>query len=267
MESYLPELHKELLDITGYFKKVCQENDIPFYLAFGSCLGAVRHKNIIPWDDDVDLYVPCAAYPKMKETFLRLNDPIYFYQDADTDTNHFLPFAKIRKNHTTSMPRAERALDMNWGICIDMFPLFSYDRPDPSFGIKLKAKLLRVLASMPYGKVLRQNTKQKVAGVFYSMIGVTRRKKWINKLFYSIERPGDYYYDPESGKVFKKELMGTPVYQQFGEKMYPIPEQYDNYLTLIYGGDYMKVPKEGSADYYTHGDIIVDCHEGFEVYR
>ena len=53
-EVDLKELQKKCLEITLVFKDFCERHNLLFYLCGGGCIGAIRHKGFIPWDDDID---------------------------------------------------------------------------------------------------------------------------------------------------------------------------------------------------------------------
>lgn len=56
-----------------YFNNFCEENNIKYYLAYGTLIGAVRHHGFIPWDDDVDVFVSGEDFLKLKEVFNKKN--------------------------------------------------------------------------------------------------------------------------------------------------------------------------------------------------
>ena len=68
MESSLRKLQKIEADILQVVSKICDEEQIRYYLSSGTLLGAVRHQGFIPWDDDIDIMIPRPDY----ERFLRV---------------------------------------------------------------------------------------------------------------------------------------------------------------------------------------------------
>lgn len=68
-ESELQEVHKGLLELLKVFKKICEEEGIWYTLAFGTVLGAVRHKGFIPWDSDADVAIRLSDVEKFREAF------------------------------------------------------------------------------------------------------------------------------------------------------------------------------------------------------
>ena len=58
------DIHEVLFEALCYIDDVCTKNDIRYYLAYGTLLGAVRGKDFIPWDPDIDLFMTRADYQK-----------------------------------------------------------------------------------------------------------------------------------------------------------------------------------------------------------
>ena len=63
----LKELQKIEFDILCEFDEFCQKHGLKYSLAFGSLIGAARHKGFIPWDDDIDVYMMREEYEKFVE--------------------------------------------------------------------------------------------------------------------------------------------------------------------------------------------------------
>ena len=63
----LDEVKRLQLDVLQALHDFCQEKGIPYSMACGTMLGAVRHKGYIPWDDDIDVIMTTDAYDRLTE--------------------------------------------------------------------------------------------------------------------------------------------------------------------------------------------------------
>ena len=80
----IKELHKCLIELTKVFRDVCDENGIWYSLAFGTMLGAVREKNIIGWDTDVDVFVLHKDLDRIRDAFSKINLQGIEYRNHNT---------------------------------------------------------------------------------------------------------------------------------------------------------------------------------------
>lgn len=97
---------QEILDV---IHQVCTEHGLRYSLAYGTLIGAVRHKGFIPWDDDIDLMMPREDYEKLLVIWNQSAPKGYILQNTRTDSDFTQNFTKIRKDHTTFLQdEAER---------------------------------------------------------------------------------------------------------------------------------------------------------------
>lgn len=91
-----------LLEMLKDIDALCRKYEIPYYLSGGSCLGAVRHKGFIPWDDDADICMMREDYERFQKVINELDPNVYYSQDFDRDPkyNVLIPAMKIRKHNT-----------------------------------------------------------------------------------------------------------------------------------------------------------------------
>lgn len=68
-EKELVIVHTGLLRLLKAFKSICDEEDIWYTLAFGTVLGAVRHKGFIPWDSDADVCIKLEDVERFRVAF------------------------------------------------------------------------------------------------------------------------------------------------------------------------------------------------------
>lgn len=125
----LRTLQRCLLTILDDIAAVCREEDIVWTLGGGSALGAVRHQGFIPWDDDLDVNMPRAEWPRFREAFRKRFGGKYVVCEPGSPADYPLAFPRIRLKGTRVVTREDLLLvDVEPGAFIDVFMLEStYD--------------------------------------------------------------------------------------------------------------------------------------------
>lgn len=100
--SLMRNIQMRLLDMLLYFDSVCKEIGITYYIDGGTCLGAVRHKGFVPWDDDLDVVIDQKDYPKLCEYMISHPHPQYILHNHHSDPNYYLGWPKLRDKNSTS---------------------------------------------------------------------------------------------------------------------------------------------------------------------
>ncbi len=92
----LKRIQFELVDLFKHINQIFIDNNIRFFIMYGSLLGAVRHQGFIPWDDDFDIAIHIEDYEKAVQLLREKLLEKYVVHDKLTDPIYWLPYSKVR---------------------------------------------------------------------------------------------------------------------------------------------------------------------------
>ena len=122
-------LHEVLLVILDDVTSFCESNHIDYVLSGGSCLGAMRHKGFVPWDDDIDIDMPRESYDRFIKLFPQVFGDKYLVQSPELTPEVGTTQGHVRLRGTTMRLHDDVMLE-DAGICIDIFPIENtYNNP------------------------------------------------------------------------------------------------------------------------------------------
>ena len=127
-------------DVLKDIKEVCDNNNIEYFLLYGTLLGAIRHNGIIPWDDDIDIGMTRENYLKFVQVApkqLNKRDEIFIMGSGSTK---YVSELKIGRRGTKYCVADGKNLGIMNQISVDIF-LVDYLRNHP---IKLRPILNKV---------------------------------------------------------------------------------------------------------------------------
>ena len=262
------DAEQEILDTVDGF---CRKHNLRYSLAYGTLLGAVRHKGFIPRDDDVDIMMPREDYEQFKR-FWRQDAPAgYILQDEEDENGFFNNFMKIRKDHTTFLQfEVERDLPLHKGIFVDVFPA---DKEAPGRLLK-RVQRLDFLLCLLYNRG-HSSKKSKPFSHFCEelLLKLVPRRKYRKVSVWFGRRGRRWNHLQSEGMIFPTtnwscrhpypgDLFDNLQKAEFRGKEYSISGCADRYLTIQYG-DYMKLPPENKR-VWTHHPIILDFNRNYE---
>lgn len=138
------QYHEEILKILKQVDKICKENNITYFLMYGTLIGAVRHHGFVPWDDDVDIALTRENFICFKEACKGQLSPEYDFISHDEENGSGYTFSRIRKKSTTYIIQSEISKHgRHAGLYIDVMTL-DYLSNNPIYNFIQKRSLLAI---------------------------------------------------------------------------------------------------------------------------
>ena len=245
--AYLRPLHKKLLEILDSFSHICKELGVRFFLAYGTLLGAARHSNIIPWDDDLDIQMTRADYEKLKGFFGSRVYKSFSLVTNDNSNAYDQNFAKLVYSDSPS--------SFDNSTSIDIFPLDyspSFFNPIFFFCCLRLFYLKRIVSSKRTLMNKKENAfkrfARKVFVLPYRKCSTNQISKKMDRLF--IHFKSKKYISNFGGVNFKELCHVKSCYfassksLPLANRMYEVPKYYERMLQIIYGKDWNAIPSK-----------------------
>lgn len=248
----IEELKRVQLDILKNVHVFCQQNHITYFLAYGTLIGAVRHKGFIPWDDDIDIVMPRRDYEKFVREFSHEDNSSQFYVLAPEINKQFpLPYGKVVDSRSVLIESVENPYPM--GVNIDLFPL-DISPEDKSKAYKIMRRTQRwskfyVLKNTQINntRVLWKNIVLQLSHLFlWPLNNSVIIKKILSNAKANMDTCSPYYgmfVQCSMGKGYHmpQKWFESVVELPFEDYAFNCPVGYDEFLKEYYG-DYMQMP-------------------------
>ena len=268
-------LQAKCLEMAEYFVQFCKENNLLCYLCGGGAIGTLRHKGFIPWDDDLDFFMPRKDYEKLAQLWPQKADSRYQLSKSNENYIDRNLFITIRDTQTTCIKPYQQDLDIPHGLALDVLPLDYYPANELS-------RKKQVIAALVYSLFCAQTIPEKHGGIMkwgsQTLLTLVPSKKLRYKIWKKAEAEMTKYTKEESDGI--TELCSGPYYMKkkypissfedalwlpFEETELPIPIGYDAYLKTAFG-DYM-TPPPVEKQVAHHDAVLIDLEKSYTHYK
>lgn len=269
----LEEIQDLALSILIKVDRFCAEQNIEYFLAYGTLLGAVRHKGFIPWDDDIDLWMKRKDYERFLSEFPAWGEKegLFINSARNVRKNYNRVYSQVCLENTKLIAN-DRNTDFREGFFLDVFPIDG--TPDDPVRRWFRLTRLQLIKNIGSAAGFRnrgvKGWKQLIllAG---SMVFRPFNTSKIMERYDHIAAKSDfddsmYIQIPYALAHGRNKLMPRQLFDQsqktrFGVSEYSIPAAYDEILTRIYG-NYMELPPEEKRK--PHHDFELYVEDSFD---
>ncbi len=250
------EIRQKQIEILDAFVALCEKNGLQYYLCGGTLLGAIRHKGFIPWDDDIDVFMPRPDFEKIQNLTMDAPFEIHFYKNGKSHK----PFLKVVNANTEACEKNNRSRTALW---IDVFAIDSLF--ENNFLNKLHYKVtLFIRKGVYFGFRPRTGLFGKITLPILNLLHISpeRVNDFASACIDRISKIRRYEKGRYIGGInwgygpherMERADLESAVKVEFEGKLYNAPVGYEKYLHNLYG-DYMQLPPEEKRR--SHGLLV-----------
>jgi lipopolysaccharide cholinephosphotransferase len=255
-ELTIKETQQVSLEILYTITQICEKQGLRYSLIYGTLIGAIRHQDYIPWDDDVDIMMPRPDYEKLLKYLEKHIKDYPYLRVFNCDKCKKYPYMITRISDDRYIIKMENEKPYGMGIFIDIYPYdglgmtkkeavkygmkgdrlssMCYQATRDHFAIETTTSIIRKIIKFPIyaiakliGKNYFQKKLQRLAG-----LKAYDKSKYIGCVVWLSGGEKD---------IFLRKWFDETIFKPFGKYEFRVPKEYDKVLRHTYG-DYMKLP-------------------------
>ena len=229
------------LELLKLFDNICKKHDIKYWIDYGTLLGAVRHRGFVPWDDDIDVSMLREDYNKFMEVFPQEIEKI------DALKDHLI-ISRLNKPHENFPENCNEQDILNNGTFILFFQC-AFKKPFVHFDVFPKEYILDEGLTEERNKnqtELQVEFREKIEdGTWTFDEGLEIQSAKMKFTYDETSQISDAIDGPHNNihnRIYPTEYIFPLKTITFEEYEFNCPNDYEEYLPLIYGPEYMHIP-------------------------
>ena len=267
----MTEKQQYLLKLFREIDEMCKKHNLRYVMAGGSLIGVARNEGFIPWDDDVDIYMPRDDWNKLVELSDQVLPPNRAFQCVDVDRSYTNTFPRYASTDTCAIHRHQIIGKDKAGEIVDVLtldPIPDDDREYEKYRTHLMIYSDLINIAVVYGNRYEVPVHLYLKYLFsYFFLGKERTLKKLEKIMFSYKEEECSRYAMRWGGcpfLFDKDMMFPVKYGRFEGVDVMIPNKVSDYLIWHYGDEWSYIPPHGERESHD----AVECHHmNYEEFR
>lgn len=253
----IKEIQSVSLEILKVVSDICEKEGFRYCLAYGTLIGAIRHKGYIPWDDDVDIFMPRPDYDRFIKYFLENNEHEHLKLfNPDTCKDYPYMITRISDDRYTIKMNNEKPYGM--GVFIDIYPMdgmgqtmkeavkygkkgdrlssLCYQATRKRYAVETTKTLARKILKLPafvVAKICGKNIFQRKLAALANLKPYDE-SKYVGTVVWLVAG---------AKNIYERELFDELILVPYEQYEFRVPARYNEILTRYYG-NYMELPPE-----------------------
>ncbi len=229
------------------FASFCEKYQLHYMLCYGTLIGAIRHKGMVPWDDDMDMAMPLPDYEKFIRLFEVNNANPNIEIVYGTKKGVGINYVMLVDKRTVAIVNT-RDREHTRPLAIDIHPVFPLSDDDNEALSQINVMVDVAKALQRRHRVAKGCIWEKIERLLFNGIVIERLLNKANKVFYrhawgSTNRLRILSVQEREMLAFPVNCFDTCIDWPFEFRTFKIPATYHENLTENYG-NYMEPPPE-----------------------